>query len=295
MDVHDVTTFGNQFYGGNARFSSTETTNGGSFTVTGTTTLGNSTTISTGAGAATLTGTVNATTAGVQGLTVNSGGVTTFGSSVGNTAALASLTTDAGGTSQIGGNVTTTGGQSFNDPTSATATNTTSATQLLTSTNGGAIAINNATATFPSGISTTGDVSIISGNTLGSVAAPLALSTPNNIIVQPAIPTGLFFTTSNSFQPPNLTIATGTLAVQNGATIAQDALTKSAADATSTVQASAGIAVAEASKAGFDTDSVAQQINYGFVGDVGVAAPMDHRIDETGLSVPEGFGDEGKK
>ena len=56
--------------------------------------------------------------------------------------------------------------------------------------------------------------------------------------------------------------------------------------------AEAEAAVAEASKAGFDTDSVAQQINYGFAGDVGVSPPMDHRIDETGVSVPEGFGDE---
>ncbi len=60
----------------------------------------------------------------------------------------------------------------------------------------------------------------------------------------------------------------------------------------SSVQGTAATAVAEASKVGFDTDSVAQQINYSFAGDVGVSPPMNHTIDETGVSVPEGFGEE---
>jgi hypothetical protein len=37
------------------------------------------------------------------------------------------------------------------------------------------------------------------------------------------------------------------------------------------------------------TDSVAKQIDDGFAGDVGTTPPMDHRIDETGISVPECF------
>jgi hypothetical protein len=40
-----------------------------------------------------------------------------------------------------------------------------------------------------------------------------------------------------------------------------------------------------------DTDSVQKQINYGFAGDVGTTPPMDHRIDETGISVPKCFND----
>lgn len=62
--------------------------------------------------------------------------------------------------------------------------------------------------------------------------------------------------------------------------------------AISNVQSSAATAISEASKAGFDTGSVAQQINYGFAGDVGVSPPMEHRIDGTGISVPEDFGDQ---
>lgn len=40
-----------------------------------------------------------------------------------------------------------------------------------------------------------------------------------------------------------------------------------------------------------DTDSVQKQIAYGFAGDVGTTPPMDHRIDETGISVPICFND----
>jgi hypothetical protein len=35
------------------------------------------------------------------------------------------------------------------------------------------------------------------------------------------------------------------------------------------------------------TDSIAKQIDYGFARDVGTTPPMDHRIDETGISIPD--------
>ena len=38
-----------------------------------------------------------------------------------------------------------------------------------------------------------------------------------------------------------------------------------------------------------DTDSVQKQIDYGFAGDVGTTPPMDHRIDDTGISTPQCF------
>jgi fibronectin-binding autotransporter adhesin len=46
---------------------------------------------------------------------------------------------------------------------------------------------------------------------------------------------------------------------------------------------------AQALKDAQTTDSVAKQIDYGFAGDVGTTPPMDHRIDETGISTPECF------
>ena len=46
---------------------------------------------------------------------------------------------------------------------------------------------------------------------------------------------------------------------------------------------------AQALKDAQSTDSVAKQIDYGFAGDVGTTPPMDHRIDETGISTPDCF------
>jgi hypothetical protein len=40
-----------------------------------------------------------------------------------------------------------------------------------------------------------------------------------------------------------------------------------------------------------DTDSVAKQMVYGFAGDVGTTPPMNHQIDDTGISVPACFND----
>jgi hypothetical protein len=39
----------------------------------------------------------------------------------------------------------------------------------------------------------------------------------------------------------------------------------------------------------FGTDSVAEQVDYGFAGDVGTTPPMDHRLEDTGISVPSCF------
>ncbi len=68
-------------------------------------------------------GTVNAATAGVQGLTVTAGnGTVTFNDVVGGTAALASLTVS--GPTTLAGNVTTTGTQTYNSAVTLGASNT---------------------------------------------------------------------------------------------------------------------------------------------------------------------------
>ena len=36
----------------------------------------------------------------------------------------------------------------------------------------------------------------------------------------------------------------------------------------------------------FGTDSVAEDVEYGFAGEIGATPPMDHRIDESGISLP---------
>jgi len=58
---------------------------------------------------------------------------------------------------------------------------------------------------------------------------------------------------------------------------------------TASIGASVSQIAAQALKDAQSTDSVAKQIDYGFAGDVGTTPPMDHRIDETGISTPGCF------
>ncbi|MFM8415397.1 MAG: beta strand repeat-containing protein [Planctomycetota bacterium] len=81
----------------------------------GTTTLTADTTISTGSGDASFTGSVD----GSQALAVNAAGTTTFGGLVGFTTPLVSLVTDAAGTTRLNGTIIKTSGAAgmvFNDP-----------------------------------------------------------------------------------------------------------------------------------------------------------------------------------
>jgi hypothetical protein len=58
---------------------------------------------------------------------------------------------------------------------------------------------------------------------------------------------------------------------------------------TGSIGASVAQIAAQALQDALDTDSVQKQIDYGFAGDVGTTPPMDHRIDETGISTPACF------
>ncbi len=301
--AHDTTSNGDQLWDGNVTFNSTESTNGGNFVVTGTTTAGglgnNALVISSGAGNVTLTGAVNATTPGGQSLTVLSSGATIFGSSIGGTTPLSTFTTDAGGTSSFGGSVSVAGTATdsttpllnIGDPATATGN------VILSSANGGAVTINSFAFTSPLTLSvnTSGSLIVNSTTTVGSIANPVIFTqTPTN--VQTTNPISLSF--SSPTQPAALVFAPGSsvsafLGGSGSSVVLAANASQLLANATvSSVQGTAASAVAEASKVGFDTDSVAQQINYGFVGDVGVSPPMNHTIEETGVSVPEGFGEE---
>jgi len=46
---------------------------------------------------------------------------------------------------------------------------------------------------------------------------------------------------------------------------------------------------ADTAASAFSTDSVAEQVEYGFAGDVGTLPPMDHRLTGVGISVPKCF------
>ncbi|MBX9622598.1 MAG: DUF11 domain-containing protein [Gemmataceae bacterium] len=88
------------------------------------------------AGGVSFAATVNAATAGTDGLVVNAGGQTNFGGAVGGAAALGALTTDTPGTTVLNANVTA-NAQTYNDPLTVGAGAVT-----VASTASGAIAFN---------------------------------------------------------------------------------------------------------------------------------------------------------
>jgi hypothetical protein len=232
------------------------------------------------AGSTTVSGsslTFNSTVDGGFSLTANSGGATSFAGAIGNMTALASITTDAGGTTSLAGNVTTTGAISFNDTTTASGLS-------FSSTGGGNVLINNATATSPANITTSGNI-IFGGTTIGSAGDPVDFltSTPSGLqLLQVAT---MFFNSPTI--PATLVFPPGSSVTGNGALLAANAAQLQAGQAASAAQTTAASATVQEANETFGTDSVAEQVEYGFAGDVGTTPPMDHRLDETGISVPE--------
>ena len=111
-----LTVTGPTTLGGNVTTSGTQNYNGA-------VTLGATDTLTTANAAVSFVSTVDAASAGAQGLTVAAGtGAVTFGGAVGATATLASLTVT--GPTTLGGNVTTSGAQTYNSPTFLAATDT---------------------------------------------------------------------------------------------------------------------------------------------------------------------------
>jgi hypothetical protein len=92
------------------------------------------------------------------------------------------------------------------------------------------------------------------------------------------VPLSNFFTVT-----PGTGVAVGgTIVVAGSADLFQQSVVSSA-------QASASAAATEEAGKTFGTDSVAEQVEYGFAGDVGVLPPMDHRLQGVGISVPKCF------
>jgi hypothetical protein len=94
-----------------------------------------------------------------------------------------------------------------------------------------------------------------------------------------------FVLSNNVFTPSgsNIGVTVG------GVTLKQSALESQAQAAASTAAATAAAAAADEAANTFGTDSVAEQIEYGFAGDVGVLPPIDHRLQGVGISVPKCF------
>ena len=75
----------------------------------------------------------------------------------------------------------------------------------------------------------------------------------------------------------------------NGVNVQAGAIQLLSQSAISAAQASAVAAAADEAANTFGTDSVAEQIEYGFAGDVGTLPPIDHRLQGVGISVPKCF------
>ncbi|OYD80481.1 hypothetical protein CHT98_31140 (plasmid) [Azospirillum brasilense] len=113
----NVTTAGDQSYGGETSLMGSYATGNGAFTVAGPVTLAGTVTVDAGSGAVTFNGTVN----GAQALTIAGTGTAQFNAEVGGTTALASLTTNAGVAASFL-DVTTTGAQTHGAATTLNGT-----------------------------------------------------------------------------------------------------------------------------------------------------------------------------
>jgi hypothetical protein len=260
--VHDVTNTGNQTYNGNLTTGSTYTTNGGNFTVTGTTTLGNSSTINTGGGSVTLTGAVSGDgDANVETLTIN--GAST-------------LTMNNPGNTNLG------------------SINLANVGPVLISYTGNLV-LNADTLVNGGTIQSTGNMELTAGTpnpgslVPGPAGQNLILDTSGNVLLggtasqwslngSTSVPLSNFFAVT-----PGTGVTVGTQTAIAGAA---DLFSTSVA---ASGQASAVAAAADEAANTFGTDSVAEQVEYGFAGDVGVLPPMDHRLRGVGISVPKCF------
>ena len=254
--------------GGATSLSGTITTTGTQSYLGAVTLIGNTVANSSGI-------TFNSTLDGAFNFTSNNAGTNTFMGAIGSNAALASITTDAPGLSVLGGNVTTTGAISFLDVTTANGI-------TMTSTNGGAVNVNGANAGSPASVSTTGNVTF-QGTQIGTAGTPLVFAVTPNALTLTQQATAFF---SGPSLPGSMVFPNGSSITFNNASIAQSFLQQQATTAASNASQGVTAAIVEEANKTFGTDSVAEDVEYGFAGEVGTTPPMDHRIDESGISVP---------
>jgi hypothetical protein len=273
---------------------------------------GANTLASTGAGSILFASTTN----GPGGVTVNRAGATTFTGVIGGTSALATLSTDSGGTTILPSAVAVTTA-TLNDAVS-TAGAITLSTGSISATNGannfpgavtvtgGAIALTtsgvftiNATGGtvnltaggFSTASSLTGSSATLSSGSQvggGGTSLPITFGSGSVVLTGGASAWNL---SGLSVPQPTFTPTgqnTGANVFYNNGCISGPACA-GVFSVTASIGASVAQIAAQALKDAQSTDSVAKQIDYGFAGDIGTTPPMDHRIDETGISTPDCF------
>ena len=210
-----------------------------------------------------------------------------------------------------GGNITQSGPANVTGATSLQA-GTGSITLALANDFGGVVAASgigitlNDVNTLAPGTINAGSGSVnLSANSLGAggtVSAGSASSFSSNANVNgldinmPNVPLALsgaatqwnFTSTPTSIPQPNpVTVPGGNVGVTyNLASIIASVAQQQAASASSSVAATVAAVIVEEANKTFGTDSVAEDVEYGFAGEIGATPPMDHRIDESGISLP---------
>ncbi|HWM43306.1 MAG TPA: hypothetical protein VNP36_12775, partial [Burkholderiales bacterium] len=85
----------------------------------------------------------------------------------------------------------------------------------------------------------------------------------------------------------SFSVANANISVQVGGVIRVASVgQQQAAAAIGNVAEQIGATIVEEANKTFGTDSVAEDVEYGFAGEIGATPPMDHRIDESGISLP---------
>jgi hypothetical protein len=153
----------------------------------------------------------------------------------------------------------------------------------FTSTGGGSMTINNANATSPAAINTTGNITL-GGSLIGSSGAPLQLTVTPNALTMTQLVTAFY--SGPATLPGSVVFPAGSSITYNGALIAQSFLQQQATSAAGNASQSVTAAIVEEANKTFGTDSVAEDVEYGFAGEIGATPPMDHRIADSGISVP---------
>ncbi len=93
------------------------------------------------------------------------------------------------------------------------------------------------------------------------------------------------YATGSSAAP--FSVQTGAISIQiNGVTVIASIGQQQAQNIIGQVSESIGAVIVEEANKTFGTDSVAEDVEYGFAGEIGATPPMDHRIDESGISLP---------
>jgi hypothetical protein len=298
------------------------TTSGGIVSQTGVLDVNGTTTINAGANAITLTlandfsgsvsltgGTTQITDANALTLgTVNTGALTTI-----NTGALNLGTGTINGalsSTTNGGNITQTGAMTVTGTSNLQAGSGSITLSLandfvgaVTAGGTGGINFHDVNTLTPGLINAGAGAVTLTANTLaggGTITAgsPSTFGSNTNVsgldINMPGIPLDL---TGNALQwaltgvpPPSPTpvtvVSTNVSVTYNGATVLASQAQKQAATAASTVSSAVSAVIVDEANKTFGTDSVAEDVEYGFAGEIGATPPMDHRIDESGISLP---------